>query len=302
MSYLPGLLTLAYSLKRVKSTYPLLALYTDSLPPEGLQALKDRDIATRHIKELLPTANDIDYGNDPRFQDTWSKLAIFELTEYDRVVLLDSDMLVRQNLDELMDIELDPPSLRGKGSRVFAASHACCCNPMKRSHYPKNWIPANCAFTAQHTDPTVAQQSGTSNLLSFGMPNSGTVVANPCHEVYEQILHQLTKDEAVRSYIFPDQALLGDVFAGRWVSLPYVYNALKTMRPDNVHGAIWQDDKVKNVHYIFSPKPWQQRREECPDEIYAWWYDANDERVAEEKRLGLYDTIGDTTMLPAQKT
>lgn len=55
------------------------------------------------------------------------------------MVLLDSDMLVLQNLDELMDIELDAPELGGTGVRVFAASHACVCNPLKKPHYPKNW-------------------------------------------------------------------------------------------------------------------------------------------------------------------
>lgn len=55
------------------------------------------------------------------------------------MVLLDSDMLVMQNMDELMDMELDAPELEGSGSRVFAASHACVCNPLKKPHYPKNW-------------------------------------------------------------------------------------------------------------------------------------------------------------------
>jgi len=66
-------------------------------------------------------------------------LAPFSLEEYDRVVQLDSDMLVMHNMDELMDLELDPPGNDGTGQKVFAASHACVCNPLKRSHYPKNW-------------------------------------------------------------------------------------------------------------------------------------------------------------------
>lgn len=63
----------------------------------------------------------------------------YSLTEYSRVVQLDSDMLVMKNMDELMDLELDPPELKGEGNRVFAASHACVCNPLKRSHYPSDW-------------------------------------------------------------------------------------------------------------------------------------------------------------------
>ncbi len=55
------------------------------------------------------------------------------------MVLLDSDMLVLKNMDELMDLELDAKELQGNGERVFAAAHACVCNPLKRGHYPHNW-------------------------------------------------------------------------------------------------------------------------------------------------------------------
>jgi hypothetical protein len=39
-----------------------------------------------------------------------------------------------------MELELDPPSAAGKGNRVFAASHACVCNPLTKPHYPKDWF------------------------------------------------------------------------------------------------------------------------------------------------------------------
>ena len=55
------------------------------------------------------------------------------------MVQLDSDMLVLQNMDELMGMELDGPELGGKGKKVFAAGHACVCNPLKKPHYPKDW-------------------------------------------------------------------------------------------------------------------------------------------------------------------
>jgi hypothetical protein len=137
-AYLSGLLALDYSLKKHGTKYPLVALYTDAFPQEGHEALDRRGIPKQHVKYLLPTKGK-DYTNDPRFYDCWSKLTPFGLTEYDRVVQLDSDMLVLKNMDELMEMELDPPSAAGKGQRVFAASHACVCNPLKKPHYPKNW-------------------------------------------------------------------------------------------------------------------------------------------------------------------
>jgi hypothetical protein len=48
-------------------------------------------------------------------------------------------MLVLHNMDELMEMELDGPELKGKGNKVFAAGHACVCNPLKKPHYPKDW-------------------------------------------------------------------------------------------------------------------------------------------------------------------
>jgi alpha-N-acetylglucosamine transferase len=131
-------LLLDYSLKRVSSAYPLVALYTDTFPEEGHKALDIRGIPKQKVAYLLPTVKK-DYSNDPRFYDCWSKLTPFSLTEYERVVQLDSDMLVLKNMDELMDLQLDPPELEGKGDRVFAASHACVCNALKKPHYPKNW-------------------------------------------------------------------------------------------------------------------------------------------------------------------
>lgn len=91
-----------------------------------------------HVPYLLPAVHK-DYVNDVRFYDCWSKLTPFSLVEYERVVQLDSDMMVLQNMDELMDLELDPPEMAGTGNRVFAASHACVCNPLHKAHYPKNW-------------------------------------------------------------------------------------------------------------------------------------------------------------------
>lgn len=137
-NYLSGLLTLDYSLKKNGSKYPLVALYTDTFPDEGHKALDLRGIPKQRIEYMLPTAQK-DYSNDPRFYDCWSKLAPFSLTQYDRVVQLDSDMLILQNMDELMDLPLDGPDAKGTGDRVFAASHACVCNPLKKPHYPADW-------------------------------------------------------------------------------------------------------------------------------------------------------------------
>ena len=69
-----------------------------------------------------------------RFTNVWTKLRAFELTEYERVVLVDSDMLVCRNMDELMDVPL------GALERpAIAAGFACTCNPNRIPTYPSDW-------------------------------------------------------------------------------------------------------------------------------------------------------------------
>jgi len=286
--YLSGLLTLEYSLQKAGSKYPLVALYTDTFPSEGLAALKLRSIQAKQIPYLLPSVPK-EYANDPRFYDCWSKLTPFSLTEYDRVVQLDSDMLVLKNMDELMELELDPPSMKAEGNRVYAASHACACNPLKKPHYPKHWVPENCAFTTQHGTPDEAQHTGPNPTAGIASPNGGLVVCNPSTDTYEKILQTMKDGDLTSSYDFADQSLLGDRFYGRWVGLPYVYNALKTMRWEGAHDAIWRDSEVKNVHYILSPKPWDETVEETQDESHKWWHHMNTERLEVEKSRGIAD-------------
>ncbi|MBE3042641.1 glycosyltransferase family 8 protein, partial [Candidatus Bathyarchaeota archaeon] len=292
-TYLPGLLTLAYSLRKSNSAYPLLALYTNSLPPPCLAAIRARGIPVRRIEYIRPASGSA-FDRDPRFQDCWSKLAAFALTEYARVVLLDSDMLVLQNMDELMEVELDDPRVTaaGRGTRAFAAGHACVCNPLGKGHYPGDWVRKNCAFTKMHAAPDKAQVSGGSCALSpLGELNSGLLVLNPSAEVFSQVVGYM--EEHAGRMLFPDQDVLTELFGGRWVALPYVYNALRTLPGEEAHSEIWRGDRVKNVHYILEPKPWVEAEgKEGMSEVHRWWVDMDRERRRAEVALGVDVSCG----------
>lgn len=232
-------------------------------------------------------------------------------------------------MDELMEMELDGPELEGKGKRVFAAGHACVCNPLKKKHYPADWyvpslspfsqatiallhlpcgvirsmkedarnefnqryrIPENCAFTSQHDTPDIAQHTGPDPAVGpLGFMNGGLQVVNPCTAVYNQIVAHMESEAS--NMDFADQSLLSDLYKGRWVPLPYVYNALKTLKWVGVHHQIWKDEEVKNVHYILAPKPWDEMDEEGrnvgTDPTHQWWVDANNERLKLEVEKGL---------------
>lgn len=136
------------------------------------------------------------------------------------------------------------------------------------------------------------------------MLNSGVLVITPSRKIYAEITAALEDTPRIEKYDFPDQELLSDVFADRWVSIPYVFNALKTLRWEGVHGAIWRDEEVRAVHYIFAKKPWHEidsgdgngngevdvlKVKEKLDDTSLWWWEANWERKRLERERGVED-------------
>jgi alpha-N-acetylglucosamine transferase len=131
-SYTVGVLVLAWSLKSVKTQYPLVVLHTEEgLSGESLRALERAGCLLREVERIVPLQEDSSHVQS-YYADTWTKLQVFGLTDFERVVMLDADMLVRRNLDELMTLKLP-------GNDWIAASSGCLCNPLKIPTYPSHW-------------------------------------------------------------------------------------------------------------------------------------------------------------------
>lgn len=128
--YVDGIVVIAQKLKKLHSKYPLVVLYTpETVPDKVVARLSNYGCIMVVIEPIKPTSP-VKYQVE-RFAETWTKLRVWEQTDYDRLVLMDADMLPLQNMDELMTIPLAPDSV--------AASHACTCNPQKISNYPSSW-------------------------------------------------------------------------------------------------------------------------------------------------------------------
>jgi inositol 3-alpha-galactosyltransferase len=109
-SYLAGVLILAHTLAKYKSSYPLIVLYTDTLPASSVRALEleapHSNLILHHVEALLPRENVHVHLIAERFADTWTKLRVFELYKldnYDKICYLDADMILRRNMDHIFD-------------------------------------------------------------------------------------------------------------------------------------------------------------------------------------------------------
>lgn len=127
-----GLLTVHRTLKAV-SSYPLIVLATEGLPTVSRDLIRSYDIEIVDVPHLAP-AEGQHSGFHPsfaRFNDVWTKLAVFGLEQFDRIVLIDADMIFLRGMDELFEMELEDDWI--------AAAPACTCNPFKIADYPKDW-------------------------------------------------------------------------------------------------------------------------------------------------------------------
>lgn len=262
-SYLPGVRTLRASLERSGSAYPLVVMVTEGIDAPSRQLLADDGCVLRRVEPLRPANGLPDSYANARFAEVWTKLEAWRLTSYERVVVLDADMLVTQNMDELFTIDLPPGTI--------AACHACRCNPNRIASYPASWTPEHCFYSycrgAEHTsEPTEVD-----NYL-----NGGFLVLTPDEAVFADLMGRLASLDDLTRYPFAEQDFLNEYYRGRWQPLPYVYNALKTLPFQ--HPTVWKSAEVKNIHYIID-KPWEKPLD--PDDRHyplnkLWWDVATD--------------------------
>lgn len=103
--YLVGVLVLGKCLKKVNSKYNLVTLVNGDISEKSKQILKHNDIEiieteSFKVPEWIKNKNSTNHAN---WTYTFDKLIIFELIQYDKLVFLDSDMYIRNNIDELFD-------------------------------------------------------------------------------------------------------------------------------------------------------------------------------------------------------
>ncbi len=102
--FLPGVIMLDWSLKKVGSKYPLNVLCSDSISEKPLLHLKHRNISYQRLKDHIPIDDNIntEEGYD-HWNRTFDKLYVWTLSQFDKVVFLDSDIQVIKNIDYLFD-------------------------------------------------------------------------------------------------------------------------------------------------------------------------------------------------------
>lgn len=111
---------------------------SDSVSEEAIKTVHELGCETIIVQPITTQAKAESLAAE-RFSQVWTKLRVWELEDlFERCVLVDSDMLVRRNMDELFD-QVHLPTHQTGAFQGIAASFACTCNPAKIKTYPPDW-------------------------------------------------------------------------------------------------------------------------------------------------------------------
>ncbi|KAJ6876823.1 UDP-glucuronate:xylan alpha-glucuronosyltransferase 5 [Populus alba x Populus x berolinensis] len=95
-AYVCGAIALAQSIMQNNSTNDLVLLHDSSLSPESLGGLRAAGWKTKLIQPIRsPFARKDSYN-----EWNYSKLRLWQLTDYDKVVFIDADLIVLKNIDK----------------------------------------------------------------------------------------------------------------------------------------------------------------------------------------------------------
>jgi len=314
-SYLAGVVLLAHSLKRHKSRYPLVVLYTPNLPKNAVKALelegRHSNIVPIEVEPLLPGNGQQTYLIAARFADTWTKLRVFSkpLHKYDKVCYLDADMMIfNQNMDVVFDAARLPNDMSLAGCQI------CCCNLENDAWAPADWTPENCPYAnLKHpeslTRSTPVPKRGSGGKETYTGLNGGMFVFKPSKALWDEMLENFDNNDHLGDMKFPDQDFLREFFEDRWVSMPWRFNALKTWR--YWHQNIWHDTSVVCLHYIVD-KPWASRVADDgtagykgnDGETHKWWWAEYERWVMtrrEEGEMELLEIVSKHVIRPREQ-
>eukprot|EP00930_Biecheleria_cincta_P099831 TRINITY_DN91445_c0_g1_i1.p1 TRINITY_DN91445_c0_g1~~TRINITY_DN91445_c0_g1_i1.p1 ORF type:complete len:742 (-),score=124.09 TRINITY_DN91445_c0_g1_i1:92-2317(-) len=245
--YVLGALILVWSLRKTKTSHDMVLVHTKDVSSDALSLLQKGGWKLHEVEHISAVpALSFTGVESMRFAKVFTKLRVLQLVQYEKILLMDIDLLVRDNIDNLFDFPAPMAMVRGpevgyehgelvEGKRFFAGS--------REDRW--GW----------------GQSSGI---------NAGVMLLHPNEDIFQQMLREVA-DERHPEHIQgagPEQDYLSRFYAADWKHLSVAYNfqlhhVYFALSPVNGTTAdrlpfIFQPDSIKVIHYSSEPKPWSR--------------------------------------------
>ncbi|XP_065851882.1 galactinol synthase 2-like [Euphorbia lathyris] len=262
--YVKGVVGLAKGLRKVKSKYPLVVAILPDVPEDHRKILISQGCIVKEIEPVYPPENQTQFAM-AYYVINYSKLRIWELVEYRKMIYLDGDIQVFENIDHLFDLQ---------DGFLYAVMDCFCEQTWSHSNQHKIGYCQQCPDRVKWP-----QDMSSKPPLYF---NAGMFVFEPNLSTYDDLLNTL---KITPPTPFAEQDFLNMFFKDVYKPIPPIYNivfALLWRHPENI-----DFDKIKVAHYCAAgSKPWRYTgkeqnmdREDIKILIKKWWDIYNDESL-----------------------
>ena len=118
VSYIPGVIALKKSLQKAKSRFGLIVLIPESCCESLTKIIHINKLADQYCRCVVKP--DLVFKNKKShyWDYTFFKLTAASMTEYDKIILIDSDMLINKNIDHLFECESFSAVIAGKAAHT----------------------------------------------------------------------------------------------------------------------------------------------------------------------------------------
>ncbi|KAH9303384.1 hypothetical protein KI387_014967, partial [Taxus chinensis] len=263
--YVKGVVGLAKGLRKVKSLYPLVVAVLPDVPEDHRLELRNQGCIVREIEPINPPENQVQFAM-AYYVLNYSKLRIWEFGEYGKMVYMDADIQVFDNIDNLFHMP---------DGYLYAVMDCFC--EKTWSHTPQY----NIGYCQQCPDKVCwpAEMEKQRPALYF---NAGMFVFEPSKLTFDSMMETLMSTAPTP---FAEQDFLNMYFQKMYKPIPLVYNLVLAMlwrHSENV-----DVERVKVAHYCAAgSKPWKftgeepnMQREDIQKLVKKWWEIYNDESV-----------------------
>lgn len=284
--YTPGVIAMAESIRMSGSPHDIVCMCTPDV-----SATARADIATvarvvaieyvRYSTKPMKTQRQMElYG--AWLSEAYTKWRCLELTEYKKVLFVDADMIVVNNVDHLFSLEAPAGTFSTPWAREYAPESSFGLGAYPREHAAP--VPAKLILD------TIARGNGYLAIASM-------MLLEPSQTAFQELcaMVEAAQPFGVNSWSTPDEQSIILYYAQKgqsWTHIHQKYNFI-------VHKIRWLQQRARGalttsvphvLHYFSSKKPWLmtnafQRSKYNTDKV--WWYVMRQWWLRERRALAL---------------
>eukprot|EP01133_Synstelium_polycarpum_P013694 gene13694-16135_t len=260
--YAKGVVALKQSLDDTNTKYGMVVLITDKISPETIDRLQRLGCIVELV-QAIPVPKEITMQLE-RWAPAFTKFRAWQMTQYSKIIWLDSDMLVQKNLDHLFSfINTNEPEVIY--ATVDADANSCLYKPER-----------------------------------LKLINSGLVVLSPNLDIFNSLLRGMG-EVAKKQSMVNDQDVMTHIL--KWRALEYPSYGVQITHCECQDTRLWELPTTFFLHYTAGlrdlPKPWQYKIDDtngsvlannnipkCVVQLYKLWieiYDKALDRIEETR-------------------